>query len=148
MLRPSGSNAQAQYFPEAAAKFTDRNNLDYLLWFHHVRWDEKLPTGRILWDELVHRYTEGVNEVKQMRRDWNSLRGLVDAERFNLTARYLAIQEAEAKWWRDACLAYFQSFSKMPYPKGYAPPAHDLAYYKSLDARKNLDARLAVGLSN
>jgi alpha-glucuronidase len=144
----SGSNAAAQYFPEAAAKFTDKNNLDYLLWFHHVRWDEKLPTGRTLWDELVHRYTEGVNEVKQMRRSWNSLRGLVDAERFNLTAQYLAIQEAEAKWWRDACLAYFQSFSKMPYPKGYAPPAHDLAYYKSLDARKNLDARLAVGLSN
>ena len=105
-------------------------------------------TGRILWDELVHRYTEGVDEVKQMRRDWNSLRGLVDAERFNLTAQYLAIQEAEAKWWRDACLAYFQSFSRMPYPKGYAPPAHDLAYYKSLDARKNLDTRLAVGLSN
>lgn len=144
----TGSNAAAQYFPEAAARFTDKNNLDYLLWFHHVRWDEKLPTGRTLWDELVHRYTEGVNEVKQMRRTWASLRGQVDAERFNLTAQYLAIQEAEAKWWRDACLAYFQSFSKMPYPKGYAPPAHDLDYYKSLDARKNLDARLAVGLSN
>ena len=145
---PSGSNAAAQYFPQAAAKFTDPANLDYLLWFHHVRWDAKLPTGRTLWDEMVHRYTEGVNEVKQMRRSWASLRGSVDAERFNLTAQYLAIQEAEAKWWRDACLAYFQSFSKMPYPKGYAPPAHDLAYYKSLDARKNLDARLAVGLAN
>jgi alpha-glucuronidase len=143
-----GSNAAAQYFPQAAAKFTDKNNLDYLLWFHHVRWDEKLSTGRTLWDELVHRYTEGVREVQQMRRTWTRLRGQIDAERFDLTARYLAIQEAEARWWRDACLSYFQSFSKMPYPKGYAPPAHNLDYYKSLDSRKNLDARLAVGLSN
>jgi alpha-glucuronidase len=89
-----------------------------------------------------------VREVQQMRRTWASLRGQVDAERFNLTAQYLAIQEAEAKWWRDACLAYFQSFSKMPYPRGYAAPAHSLDYYKSLDARKNLDPRLAVGLGN
>ncbi len=38
----TGSNAAAQYFPQAAAKFTDKSNLDYPLWFHHVRWGEKL----------------------------------------------------------------------------------------------------------
>jgi len=144
----TGSDAAAQYFPQARLRFTDRNNLDYLLWFHHVGWTERVATGRILWDELVHRYTGGVNAVKRMRRTWAALRGRIDAERYNLTARYLAIQEAEAQWWRDACLAYFQSFSKLPYPPGYAPPAHSLDYYKSLDARKNLDARLAAGLSN
>jgi alpha-glucuronidase len=142
----TGSNAAAQYFPQARLRFTDRNNLDYLLWFHHVGWTEKVATGRSLWDELVYRYTEGVNGVKQMRRTWAGLRGRVDAERYNLTARYLAIQEAEAQWWRDACLAYFQSFSKLPYPKGFAPPAHALDYYKSLSADDNLDARLATGL--
>lgn len=144
----TGSNAAAQYFPQARLRFTDRNNLDYLLWFHHVGWTERVATGRSLWDELVQRYTEGVNRVKQMRRTWASLRGHVDAERFNLTARYLAIQEAEAQWWRDACLAYFQSFSKLPYPKGHAAPAHSLDYYRSLSAEKNLDAALAAGLSN
>ncbi len=142
----SGSDAAAQYFPQARLRFTDRNNLDYLLWFHHVGWTERVATGRTLWDELVHRYTQGVNDVKQMRRTWESLRGRVDAERFAITARYLAIQEAEAQWWRDACLAYFQSFSKLPYPKGFAPPAHSLDYYKGLSAEKNLDAPLAAGL--
>jgi alpha-glucuronidase len=143
----SGSNAVAQYQPGVAAQYADKDNLDYLLWFNHVGWSEQLSTGRTLWDEMVHRYTDGVNRVKQMRRTWAGLRGRVDAERFNLTARYLAIQEAEAQWWRDACLAYFQSFSRLPFPPGYAPPAHDLDYYKSLDARKNLDARLATGLN-
>jgi alpha-glucuronidase len=144
----TGSNALAQYFPPAAAKFADKSNLDYLLWFHHVGWGEKLSTGRSLWDELVVRYTGGVDAVKKMRAEWNGLKGRVDPERFALTARYLAIQQAEAQWWRDACLAYFQSFSKMPYPKGYKAPAHPLAYYESLNAGKNLDAALAAGLSN
>jgi alpha-glucuronidase len=145
---PGGSNAQAQYAPQAAAKFTDPANLDYLLWFHHVRWDARLPTGRTLWDEMVVRYTRGVDDVKRMRREWAGLRGRIDPERYKLTARYLAIQQAEAQWWRDACLAYFQSFSKMPYPSGYAPPKQTLDYYKSLSARRNLDARLAAGLAN
>ena len=143
-----GSDALAQYFPPAAAKFADKSNLDYLLWFHHVGWSEKLVTGRSLWDELVVRYTAGVDAVKRMRAEWNGLKGRVDPERFALTARYLAIQQAEAQWWRDACLAYFQSFAKMPYPQGYAAPAHPLAYYESLNAGKNLDAKLAAGLSN
>ena len=49
----SGSNALEQYFPQAAAKFADKSNLEYLLWFHHVGWGEKLSTGRTLWDELA-----------------------------------------------------------------------------------------------
>ena len=72
--------------------------------------------------------------------------GFVDAERFQKTADFLAIQHREAIWWRDACLAYFQSFAKQPYPRGYKAPAHPLAYYESLNAGKNLDAKLAAGL--
>ena len=144
----SGSNALEQYFPQAAATFADKSNLDYLLWFHHVGWSEKLSSGRTMWDELVVRYTGGVNAVKKMRAEWNSLKGKVDSQRFALTARYLAVQQAEAQWWRDACLAYFQSFAKLPYPNGFKAPSHPLAYYESLNAGKNLDAALAAGLSN
>ena len=48
-------------------------------------------------------------------------------------AAFLAIQEREAQWWRDACIAYFQSLSKRPLPAGYAPPPHPLAYYQAID---------------
>ena len=89
-----------------------------LLWFHHLSWDHRMPSGRTLWDELVFRYDHGVEVVSQMRQTWNAQSGRVDAERFAQVAAFLAIQEQEAKWWRDACIAYFQSFSKRPLPAG------------------------------
>ena len=50
----------------------------FLLWFHHVPWDYKTASGRILWDELVLRYTRGVDEVEQMRRHLGDAREYVD----------------------------------------------------------------------
>ncbi|HEU4603933.1 MAG TPA: alpha-glucuronidase family glycosyl hydrolase [Steroidobacteraceae bacterium] len=129
-----GSNAVAQYFPPVAAKFADRKQVPdaLLLWFHHVGWDERMRSGRTLWDELVVHYTQGVQQVHDMRATWQSLAPYVDARRHWEVDQFLRIQEQEAQWWRDACIAYFQSFSKRPLPQGYAPPAKSLEYYESL----------------
>ncbi|MGH8185316.1 MAG: alpha-glucuronidase family glycosyl hydrolase [Steroidobacteraceae bacterium] len=133
----SGSNAVAQYAGPVAAQLGDRKRVpeDLLLWFHHVGWDGRTQSGRSLWDELVHRYTRGVDYVKQMRTNWDELAPFVDRERHAEVAAFLRIQEKEAKWWRDACIAYFQTFSKRPLPQGYAPPEHPLQYYESLQFR-------------
>ena len=95
-------------------------------------WDYKTASGRILWDELVVRYSRGVDEVEQMRHTWSGMREYVDRERFTQVSEFLGIQKQEAQWWRDACIAYFQTFSKRPLPAGYSPPAHPLEYYQSL----------------
>ena len=131
----SGSNAVAQYAPPVAAQFANREKIpdEFLLWFHHVPWDYKMPSGRILWDELVFRYTRGVEEVGAMRKTWSGLSSFVDEERFSQTATFLGIQEQEAKWWRDASIAYFQTFSKRPLPPGFAAPEHTLAEYQALE---------------
>jgi alpha-glucuronidase len=131
----SGSDAVAQYAPAVGRCFASLTCVsdDYLLWFHHVPWDHRMRSGRTLWDELVTRYTLGVDQVRAMRRTWESLRGRVDSERFAEVDAFLGIQEKEAQWWRDASIAYFQSISKRPLPAGVTPPAHDLAYYKSLN---------------
>jgi alpha-glucuronidase len=131
---PKGSNATAQYAPAVAAQFADLKKTpeQFLLWFHHVPWDYRTSSGRILWDELVYRYTHGVEVVSQMRRTWAGLERYVDAGRFAEVAAFLAIQEQEAQWWRDACIAYFQTFSKRPLPPGFAPPQHPLEYYQAL----------------
>jgi alpha-glucuronidase len=131
----TGSNAVAQYAKPVAELFGDRNRIpeQFLLWFHHVAWDSKMKSGRTLWDELVHAYTRGVNSVSEMRKQWAALEGFIDAERFKQVATFLMIQEKEAKWWRDASIAYFQSISERPLPPGYAPPEHSLEYYKSLE---------------
>jgi alpha-glucuronidase len=130
----TGSNAVAQYAPPAAAEFADlkRTPDKLLLWFHHVSWDYKLSSGRTLWDELVMHYTRGVDAVANMRRTWAGLDGKIDAARYSQVSVFLSIQEKEAKWWRDASIAYFQSISHRPLPAGYAAPEHDLAYYEAL----------------
>jgi alpha-glucuronidase len=131
----SGSNAVAQYAPPVAAQFNDLKRVpeDFLLWFHHVPWDYRTQSGRILWDELVHRYTRGVDDVREMGKTWKGLAPFVDAERHSQVAAFLRIQEQEAQWWRDASIAYFQTFSKRPLPAGFAAPEHSLEYYKSLE---------------
>ena len=131
---PKGSNATGQYSPRVAAAFADPKKTpeNLLLWFHHVSWDHKMSSGRTLWDELVTHYDRGVGKVRQMRLTWEAQSGRVDAGRFAQVSAFLAIQEKEAQWWRDACIAYFQSISKRPLPAGSAPPAHSLDYYKSL----------------
>jgi alpha-glucuronidase len=131
----TGSNAVAQYAPPVAAQFGDLKRVpeQFLLWFHHVPWDYRTQSGRILWDELVYRYTRGVDTVRELEGTWQGLAPFVDAERYQQVAAFLKIQEQEAKWWRDASIAYFQTFSKRPLPAGSPPPEHSLDYYKSLE---------------
>jgi alpha-glucuronidase len=130
----SGSNAIAQYAPEVARRFGNLRTVgdDYLLFFHHVRWDYRLASGRTVWEELVTRYSRGVAQVRDMRRQWEALAPLVDPQRHEEVAAFLAIQEEEAQWWRDACVAYFRSVSRLPLPAGEAPPPHDLAFYRAI----------------
>lgn len=68
-----------------------------------------------------------------MRATWCGLEGKVDAERHAQVAAFLAIQEKEAQWWRDASISYFQSLSGRQLSAGKAAPAHSLQYYKSLE---------------
>jgi alpha-glucuronidase len=130
----SGSNAVALYAPQVAAQFADLAQVPdrLLLWFHHVPWDYRMRSGRTLWDELVIHYDRGVRAVTAMRHTWAGLAGKIDAERYDEVSSFLAIQEHEATWWRDASIAYFQSLSRRPLPPGYASPEHDLAYYEAL----------------
>jgi len=131
---PGGSDALAQYAPQVAARWADARTIDpdYLLWFHHVPWDFAMPSGRPLWEELVHRYDRGVAAVDAIAGTWAAQRPHVDAERFADVGDYLRIQQAEARWWRDASLAYWQSVNGLPLPEGTRPPEHPLAYYMTL----------------
>jgi alpha-glucuronidase len=127
-----GSNALADYAPEVARRLSDpaADDLKYLLWFHHLPWSERLPTGRTVWDELTYRYDRGVNTVRDMARTWDSLKGWIDPERFYETAAFLGEQQEEAQWWRDACIAYFQSLSGLPLAPEIPAPQHPLAWYE------------------
>jgi alpha-glucuronidase len=130
----SGSNAVLQYAPELARTFADVERVPekFLLWFHHLPWNHRMPSGSSLWQELVAHYDRGVAEVEWMQATWDRLEPFVDRERHKKTAAYLRIQLAEARWWRDACIAYFRHVSGRPLPEGVKAPAHALEYYQRL----------------
>lgn len=130
----SGSNALAQYQPEAARNWTDPLRCDerFLLWFHHIPWKRTLSSGRSLWEELCYRYYTGAETVSEMIRTWEQQKKRVDNQRFREVQMLLQIQQDEARWWRDACILYFQTFSRLPLPAGYEQPGQTLLYYQSL----------------
>ncbi|MGZ5189899.1 MAG: alpha-glucuronidase family glycosyl hydrolase [Flavisolibacter sp.] len=129
-----GSNALAQYAPEVRKQFEDSNLCPekFLLWFHHVRWDHKMKSGRTLWEELCHKYYSGIDSLNHMQELWNSAKKFIDEERFSQVQMLMKRQMNEAKWWRNACLLYFQTFSKMSIPAKYEKPDQTLEYYKNL----------------
>jgi alpha-glucuronidase len=129
-----GSNAVAQYAPALARAWGDPRTTppELLLWFHHLPWDHAMASGRTLWAELVARYDRGVATVDSMARRWAALKPDIDPQRHAEVTAYLAVQAREARWWRDACIAYFQSVSGLPLPAGTRPPARSLADYQAL----------------
>jgi len=130
----AGSNALAQYAGPVADRFANLETVphEYLLWFHRLPWDYQMRSGKTLWRELIAHYDHGVAEVEAMRASWSGLERFVDPGRFAKTTRLLDVQLREARWWRDACIAYFMRQSGQELPGGVRPPAESLEYYQSL----------------
>jgi alpha-glucuronidase len=129
-----GSDAVSQYFPEVMQRFESPLTCpeSLILWFHHLGWDYKLTSGRTVWEELCYRYYNGASSVQKMQQLWNSLEGMIDQERFDHVKALLAIQVKEAIWWRNACVLYFQTFSRHPIPETLEEPKHTLEYYRNI----------------
>ena len=130
----TGSNAVGQYFPEVRNMFekTETCPENLLLWFHHLPWTYTTHSGKSLWDELCYHYYKGTDEVRTMQKTWDATAPYVDAESFARVKALLNVQEEEALVWRNSCVLYFQTFSKMPIPAGLEAPDKTLEYYKAL----------------
>lgn len=130
----SGTNGVSQYAPYWQKRFSDPSTTpkELLLWFHHLDWDYPMPSGNTLWQALALHYDKGVAGVAKMEATWLTLKDKIEPNQFNQVAMALAIQLKEAKWWRDACMLYFQSISKKTFPATFAPPKHNLEYFQNL----------------
>ena len=124
----TGSANVKQYPEELCRLYNDINTCpeNLLAWFHHVPWDHKMKSGRTFWDELCHKYDEGVREARHFLAVWDAMQPYVDQQRFDEVQRKLRIQARDAEWWRDACLLYFQTFSHRPIPQDMEHPVHNL----------------------
>ena len=123
-----GSGNVKQYPDELCKLYNDINTCpeEVLVWFHHVPWDFKMKSGRTFWDELCHKYDDGVQEARRFLKIWDTMEPYIDTQRFDDVQRKLRIQVRDAAWWRDACLLYFQTFSHRPIPSDMEHPVHNL----------------------
>lgn len=130
----TGSRAVEQYAAYWQQQWNDPSSTDerLLLWFHHLPWSYTMKSGRSLWAELCYAYDAGVKQVRAMQQQWSTLISKTDTERHRQVSMLLSIQEAEARWWRNACLLYFQQYSGMDFPADIEQPEGTLDYYKSL----------------
>ena len=113
-----GTDAVGQY-PEPYRSMYDNIETcpeEYLLWFHHVPWTYKMKSGSTLWQELCMKYNMGVAMVEVYRDFWHTsakqyMKG--HEQEWQHTDSLLNVQLENAKEWRNTCLKYFQTFSKM-----------------------------------
>jgi alpha-L-arabinofuranosidase len=128
----TGSNAVSQYFPPKDEIYADlaRCPENLLLWFHHVPWTYKMKNGLSLWDNLCYRYDAGVKKVGQYQSLWDRMKPYIDEQRFFEVQSKLKIHLQDAIIWKDACLLYFQTFSRIPIPNGVETPAYALEELK------------------
>jgi len=135
----TGSNAVSQYHEPLNSKFNDLKTCPeiYLLWFHHLPWNYKMKSGRSLWDELCYYYDIGLQQVRQFQKVWDKIQPYVDSQRFVEVQSKLRNQCSNAHEWKDACLLYFQQFSRQPIPYEIERPVHDLEYLIEIDMKRH-----------
>ena len=124
----SGSNAVNQYHEPLRSLFSDPKTCPdiYLLWFHHLSWDYIMKSGRTLWNEICYRYDMGVQQVREFQQIWDEVESYVDEERFVHVQSRLRDQTINAQVWKDACLLYFQQFSRLPIPYEIERPVNNV----------------------
>ena len=113
-----GTDAVGQYPEPYRSQYDNIQTCpeEYLLWFHHVPWDYRMKSGSTLWQELCMKYNMGVAMVEVYRDYWHTsakqyMKG--HEQEWQHTDSLLNVQLENAKEWRETCLKYFQTFSKM-----------------------------------
>ena len=113
-----GTDAVSQYPEPYRSQYDNIETCpeEYLLWFHHVPWNYKMKSGSTLWQELCMKYNMGVAMVEVYRDFWHTsakqyMKG--HEQEWQHTDSLLNVQLENAKEWRNTCLKYFQTFSKM-----------------------------------
>lgn len=129
-----GSGNVDQYHEPLASLYNSVETCpeELLLWFHHLPWNHTMSSGRTLWDEICLHYDRGVKKVREYQAVWESVRPYIDYGRWKDVRERLAVQESDARWWRDACVQYFGEFSGLPVPADVEQPERPLSELKEI----------------
>ncbi len=111
----------AGQFPAPVAKVyeslaTTPDNL--LLFFHHVPYNYKLRDGNTVIQYLYDSHFRGADAVAEYVRQWKTLSGKVDEQRYRDILTQLEYQAGQAVVWRDAVTNWFRTASSIEDAKG------------------------------
>ena len=103
-----------------------------------------MRNGFTLWDNLCYIYNSGVEDAREFVDLWQKVQPYVDTERYEAIQMRFERQALDAEWWRDACLLYFQQYSRRSIPADCPPPVHDLE--ELMEFRLHLDNYTAADM--
>jgi alpha-glucuronidase len=116
----TGTGYIGQYRPEVARIFESLATCpdDLLLFLHHVPYTHKLHSGETVIQRIYESHYEGADRVAEYARQWKSLNGAVDEQRYGEILAQLEYQAGQAIVWRDAVTRYFARLSGIVDAKG------------------------------
>lgn len=91
---------------------------DLLLFFHRVRYDHRMRSGKTLLQSMYDLHFEGVEEVEEFLRKWEEIKDRIDSEKYKRVHERLLMQLEHAKEWRDVINTYFFRKTNVPDEKG------------------------------
>lgn len=105
----NGTGYASQYFEPNFSMYNNPETCpeELLLFFHHIPYEYKLKTGKILIQHIYDTHFQGVEEVEGMIAAWKSLESKIDSRIFATVAERFQRQLRNAKEWRDQVNTYF-----------------------------------------
>lgn len=117
---PAGTGYTDQYNEPWKTIYADREKCpqELLLFFHYVRYDAVLKSGKTLIQHIYDTHFEGVEEVEQMLEKWKSLKRDIASDVYDRVLDRMERQLANAIEWRDRINTYFYRKSGVKDDKG------------------------------
>jgi alpha-glucuronidase len=116
----TGTGYIGQYPSELAKVYEDVNTCpdDLLLFMHHVPYTHILHDGKTVAQYVYDAHYEGAATAQTYAQRWQTLKGLIDDDRYNKTLKLFTYQAGHTIVWRDAVTKWFQKESGIPDKQG------------------------------
>jgi alpha-glucuronidase len=118
----TGTGFIGQFSPPVAATYEslERCPDELLLFMHHVPYTHVLKSGKTVIQHTYDTHYEGAEQAAAFVTRWESLKGLIDVERYTAVLGRLEYQAGHAIVWRDAVNSWFLRESGIADAKGRA----------------------------
>jgi alpha-glucuronidase len=112
----TGTGYVDQYRAPVAKMYESLNTTpdELLLFFHHVPYTHVLHSGKTVIEHIYDSHYAGAEQATNLVRQWETLKGRVDEQRYAEVLKRLEYQAGHAIVWRDAVCNWFLQISGIP----------------------------------